>query len=360
MRNSRIVIETPGFLFFIFLALGWMAGCGGVSTLPTTPEETPATTEPPGGAPTAEPTPEEEEPPFSGSDGQYLDRCNVPGDCVSGLCEQDVGGTSFCSRTCATPGQCAQDQICVSGVCQPDDTGVPCSVNAPQACATGLCLDPGDGSGTCTKSCSTAAECPAGYACTLAGGSSSKICVDIEKPCPQGGMNCGSGLCLSVQGCTATCQSAADCPQRLSFLAPYTCAAAFGSSQPICVPPEDILGPDAIGSTCSAVGSNTCRSGACNTGATPGPMCTQSCNTDGGCASGLGCFPLDDGGEIHLVCNRAGSKDLGESCSQAMDCHSGLCDATGFYCTRHCQDGLCPTGWSCQPIAGTAIAICRQ
>ncbi len=293
----------------------------------------------------------------------YLDRCTSPDDCVSGLCEVDIGGSLFCSRSCTSNAQCAYEHVCADSVCQPDDTGAPCSVATPETCELGLCLGSGDGTGACTRTCNSANDCPAGYACTQAGGSSEKLCVNIEKACADGN-NCGSGLCLSAQGCTAFCDSAADCPQTLGAfgIEPYTCEVAFGSGTPICVPPLQVLGPDPIGATCNATGTVTCRSGACNGDAPIAPMCTQTCSPQGGCGPGLGCFPLADLGTFHLVCNRAGAGDLGDVCNQASDCTSGLCsaDQSPAYCTRHCNDGLCPTGWTCVPVAGSSIAMCRQ
>lgn len=291
--------------------------------------------------------------------GRYLDRCTATGDCASGPCVDDVGATRFCSRSCTSDAQCAHEHVCVAGTCVPDDTGTPCSVASPASCATGLCLGSAAG-GQCTRYCSSAAECPSGYACTTAGGSTMPICVDIERPC-SAAADCGSGLCIPGIGCTAACRSAADCPGRLTSigLPPYTCRVALGSTSPICVPPDDVMGPDPIGASCAAAGANTCRSGACDGSAPLGPMCTQACTAQGGCAPGLGCYPLAEGSTFILTCQRAGLRDLGQSCASARECHSALCDSAG-YCTRLCADGLCPTGWTCMPVPGAGVAICRR
>ncbi len=293
----------------------------------------------------------------------YLDRCTTGGDCASGQCVDDFGGTRFCSRACAIDAECADEHVCAMGVCKPDDTGERCMTTMPSTCTLGSCLGPPGGAGACTRPCASAADCPAGYACTTTGGSATPICVDIEKPCPAGAGDCLSGLCLSVQGCTATCRSAADCPRRLAGLPAYTCAIAFGSTSPICVPPADIIGGDAAGAICRAdpgSGLYLCRSAACDESAPLGPMCTQTCTAEGGCGPGLGCYPLPDGASITFACERAGSRDMSETCASARECHSGLCDATGLYCTRLCDDGLCPTGWTCETIAGLGVSICRR
>lgn len=296
---------------------------------------------------------------FSAGTGRYLDRCTAARDCASGLCAPDRGGTYFCTRDCTTDLQCAHEHVCVAGVCLADDTGEPCSVGAPESCATGLCLGSGAG-GQCVRECASAAECPAGYACTRAGGSTMKICVDVERPCSSAS-ECGSGLCIPTLGCTANCDSAADCPARLAGLPPYTCGRAYGSSTNLCVVPSDVVGDDAAGASCvfNADFLYECRSGACDDSAPLGPMCTQACTAQGGCGAGLGCYPLVDGGSITLVCSRAGSRDLGASCGTGRECASGLCDTAG-YCTRLCSDGLCPTGWRCETVAGFGVAICRR
>jgi hypothetical protein len=286
--------------------------------------------------------------------GAYLDRCTGNGDCASGRCVLDRGGTRFCSRACTSDLMCAHEHLCAGSFCVPDTTGAPCSVGAPDGCASGLCIGSAAG-GSCTRFCSSAAECPAGYACSIAGGSTAPICVEIEKPCTASGSECASGLCIPGLGCTATCTSAAMCPARLGGLPPYTCARDFGSTTNICVPPADILGDDAIGASCPFSGTSECRSGACDTSAPLGPMCTQTCAAQGGCPAGFGCYPLEDPpGTITLVCERAGGLDLGATCTSGRLCSSGICQAPG-YCTRLCADGFCPTGYRCAVAAGTAL-----
>lgn len=290
--------------------------------------------------------------------GGYLDRCDTAADCASGRCVADRGGTSFCSRTCASDATCAHEHTCVSGVCVPDDTGEACSTATPETCAAGLCLG-SDAGGQCTRQCSSAAECPAGYACTQTGGASFKICVDIERPCATAA-ECGTGLCVTDLGCTAECVTAADCPARLPGLPAYTCGTDYGTSANLCVIPSDVVGDDAAGASCvtDASGLYECRSGACDETAPLGAMCVASCTARGGCGPGLGCYPLIDGSTLYMVCERAGSGDLGSSCSTGRNCTSGLCDGTGV-CTRLCADGICPTGWSCEAVAGYSVSICR-
>lgn len=294
--------------------------------------------------------------------GAYLDRCATDADCASAHCVDDYGPTRFCSQTCTSDLQCAHEHLCnAAGLCVHDDTGSPCSVATPASCAAGLCLGAAGG-GRCTRECGSAAECPAGYACTTVDASGLRVCVDIEQPCTAPDQ-CGTGLCVPTLGCTASCRTAADCPARLGSLGlpPYECRIEFGSTTPVCVPPADVVGDDPIATACSydTGGNVQCRSGACDDTAPLGPMCVQACTAQGGCAPGLGCYPLVDGGSVVLVCELAGNGDLGEACGSARQCHSGLCDMGG-YCTRLCNDGLCPSGWTCSPVPSTSIAICRR
>ncbi|MFT5354311.1 MAG: hypothetical protein ACI9KE_001516 [Polyangiales bacterium] len=289
--------------------------------------------------------------PDSGLPGARFDPCTTGTECASMRCD-----VSRCTELCTNNNECADDELCAGGVCRRDDTGEMCAVSSAATCVLGLCL--GDmSSGECTRPCDNAGDCPSGFACSEIG--DARVCMLIETPCTGGGTECRSGLCLSPQGCTATCRTAADCPARATSLGvpPYTCEVIGGSAAPVCVPPSDILGSAPIGSSCPASGTNDCRSGLCNPGAPGGPMCTQTCVPDG-CPPGFGCRPEEvDTGVFELLCARAGTRAVGESCSQAADCESALCNAPG-YCSRLCADSLCPTGFRCDAIPTTTLRMC--
>ena len=292
--------------------------------------------------------------------GRYLDRCTEGADCATGHCVLDVGGTSMCTITCTTHRDCASEHVCLDGLCVHDDTGTTCSTSSPETCTLGLCFgNAATSAGQCTRQCDSAADCPAGFACANASGVN--VCVDIERPC-SGPSDCATGLCFPTQGCTAACRTATDCPPRFGSLTAYTCEVVSGSSTTVCAPPSDILGSDPVGAACrtDSSGNYLCRSRVCDTDAAAGPMCTQACTQEGGCGPGLGCFPTVQGSDIVLACSRGGSRAIGESCSRGSDCDSALCDATRSICTRLCtDDGLCPTGMTCDPVAGFSISICR-
>jgi hypothetical protein len=276
----------------------------------------------------------------------YLDRCSVPGDCASNLCVPDLGGTSFCSRTCSTDGECADGHLCVGGHCVADDSGKPCVSGA--TCASGLCIGGTSGHGHCTRLCQSALGCPSGYGCMDVAGT--QVCVNIEVGCAA----CPVPLCVgsSPSFCTSVCATASSCPPRFPAYPPYTCESISGT--PVCVPPGDVVGTDPIGTPCT--GDSTCRSDLCLTSGAAGAVCSQVCNARGGCGPGTGCVPIPDGsGGQLLACDVAGNGDLETPCSGPLDCRSGLCDSESGTCTRLCSDGLCPSGFSCSQ---DAIPIC--
>ena len=277
--------------------------------------------------------------------GIYLDRCSGNEDCESNQCIDDVGGSRMCSRGCTLHTDCASEHLCIDGLCRPDDTGAPCTM--ADQCGLDLCAGVTGFTGACTRPCSNAAECPAGYACTQAG--PIFICANIERPADPTCLELASGV-----GCTAPCRTAADCPTTLpgfSALA-YSCTTA----ENLCAPGSAIVGPDPIGATCRmSGGSNLCRSGICITDAVLGDVCTQACTEAGGCGPGFGC--VADPSDGTLFCQRAGSGALMTACSNDADCDSSLCIPPGF-CTRLCTiDGLCPSRTTCTPT-GLGVSMC--
>ncbi len=298
--------------------------------------------------------------------GAIFDRCTTGGDCASGQCTPTA--PQFCTKTCTASTDCPDALACAGGICRLDDTGkAGCDIKTGAGCLN-YCIGTASAS-HCTHACSTASECPAGYACSSVGGT--KVCVDIERPCATADQCPGSlGFCGSGGvGCTATCDSASDCPLRLVGLPAYKCASASGKN--VCVPPSDVLGALALGATCSATGTNLCRSAACDTGTSPA-SCNQRCTVRGGCPRGWGCFPLEDPGppkSTMLVCSVVtGTSFLGDACTRGRDCLTALCQAGaggGGYCTRLCVDGLCPTGMTCAASGlsatdGTPIKLCTK
>jgi len=301
----------------------------------------------------------------TGIKGAIFDRCTSDGECTSGKCTP--AAPRFCTKACTSSSECPDGLQCAGGICQLDDTGkTGCNITTGAGCQN-YCIGTISAS-HCTHKCTSASDCPAGFACSSVGGT--KVCIDIERPCGTADQCPGSlGFCGSGGlGCTATCDSAADCPLRLVGLPAYTCQSVSGKN--VCAPPADVLGASPLGATCSATGTNLCRSGACDDSTTPA-SCAQRCTVRGGCPSGWGCFPLEDPGppkSTLLVCSTVtGSSFLGDACTRGRDCLTALCQAGagGGYCTRMCVDGLCPTGMSCVASGltatdGTPVKLCTK
>ena len=295
--------------------------------------------------------------PVTGTRG-YLDSCASDSDCASAACT--ASAPRFCTRACSVTNDCADGQMCVANRCALDDTGVRgCNPSTAAPCQQ-YCY--GNGAvAHCTRDCNSASDCPAGFACAPVG--ARHVCVNIEIPCntandcPSGLGFCGSGMV----GCTSNCNSASDCPLRLPGLPAYTCESRSG--QMVCVPPADVLGADPLGATCPATGTVFCRSGACDDATTPA-SCNQNCTARGGCGPGYGCYPEASGTDYYFVCHGAGRAWVNESCARSADCYTGLCDL-GNYCSKLCNDGLCPTGMNCVDTGasaadGTRIRLCRR
>lgn len=145
----------------------------------------------------------------------------------------------------------------------------------------------------------------------------------------------------------------------------------------ICVPPiagvitgGDLEGSDPLGVACNAMGTVLCRSGVCDSTEPAAPVCVQTCTPTGGCPSGFACRPwLPDGetGPVYLTCRPSGSAPVGATCTRGSDCATALCQgvtSTMGYCTRFCNDGICPTGMRCTPagtaVGGTPISLCLR
>lgn len=320
---------------------------------------------------------------------RYLDPCSTNADCMTGECLSLSSGARYCTRRCVSSSECAEGFLCSipppGGVarCVPDDTGTDCDARTAVPCARYCVGNPVGGvQAHCTHECRTATDCPAGYGCQDAGGGT-RVCISAEQPCSRA-IDCTTNICVGMaggfQGCTSRCTGDGDCPRRMTInvdgfpfqLPPYRCQVVDGER--VCVPPlqavgGDILGSVAIGGSCGTPGAPPlCRSGVCDSETN---VCVQGCTPTGGCPAGFVCRPWVDGTDIYMVCRRSvtGASLIGASCSIGADCTSGLCQGTSStpgapaYCTRFCNDRLCPTGMMCRPLGssldGTMISLCQ-
>jgi hypothetical protein len=158
----------------------------------------------------------------------------------------------------------------------------------PDDCASGVCLNrPEEGArGFCADRCAPDRSCPAG-----------ERCIDL---------NDGGTACIPEVG---------------------FCADGGGLRQG-----EYCWGPFQCGRQRCAVFPANAR-------------CAGDCDDDAVCEPGSRCMldPVD----LPRVCLPAGAAPLGEACTWATDCQSGVCLPSGV-CGQRCEPG-CPEGWQCAP-----------
>ncbi|MCD6498551.1 MAG: hypothetical protein J7M25_09670 [Deltaproteobacteria bacterium] len=289
--------------------------------------------------------------------GIYTDPCSGPNDCLSGQCMDDLRSSrDFCSRTCTSDRDCILTHQCLQDatllLCQSSDVGKHCSGQSDchQACLENSVTHESQ----CSTVCASAADCPAGYACTRVNGQ--KYCVNISRACTQD-TDCITGVCLApytsppANACSAMCDTSADCPVD-SF-----CETVAGST--VCTPAT--YGVGGLGDSCT----NNCQSGLCLDG-----MCTVKCGvtrTVGQyCPPGYGCNVSSGQAGNVLVCTPAGQITFGQTCTSSVQCVSTACmlmSNQSSECTRFCNDGSdCPSGYQCTTLStvasGVTLAVC--
>lgn len=111
------------------------------------------------------------------------DACTTNDQCSSGLCAVDVGaGDSFCTQLCAADAPCPAGFECAaveggSSACRPTQGGVGDACAAPADCLSGLCAESSAGR-FCTRTCTGADACPAGFECLATEGGGPSVCVE--------------------------------------------------------------------------------------------------------------------------------------------------------------------------------------
>lgn len=223
-------------------------------------------------------------------------------------------------------------------------------------CVSGLCIGGNDGSGLsyCTQSCDTT-TCPWGDECVPVSGASniSNACMPhtggqtpIGDPCEEN-MDCQTGVCISISEnnniCSQRCDlTLNDCPES------YDCLdSSIGG---LCIP-EGLVGPLQKENGESCVDHPQCKSGICALVGTT-RKCVKACSGPSECESteecsliaginATGCVPID-----------MNKKELGDSCTDSLECQSNLCAQVGDdkICISLCdpqQSAPCPTGFYC-------------
>jgi hypothetical protein len=237
-------------------------------------------------------------------------RRNTPGTCDgNGTCRpQGVQNCSpflcvdaACNKVCVTDKDCETGHACVKGLCGPKQNGQPCS--AGTECSSSHCVD-----GVC---CDTACA----GACRSCGlPSSPGKCTSIAA-----GNGDPRGLCLDMMpaqcASNGKCDGAGGCQK---YKVGTICAAESCDS--------NVYKPS---SACNATGQCTepdslpCSPYVCN-----GSACFGACTTDTNCLTPNSCNG-----------NSCGKKNIGASCSAAVECQSNFC-AQGVCCDKACN-GAC-------------------
>ncbi len=214
--------------------------------------------------------------------------CTGGAECKNGVCE---GGTAIAGCSEASP--CPEGQTCnaTTGKCEggTPGTGVICeSCTDDAACGTGAsCITLGNGK-FCALNCETNGDCSAGFACTEAPGSTSKVCAPGKFECSGclGGEACAAGT--HCNGDTGEC--APDLQQCAQCVTDGECGAGFrclgkGTTR-YCVP-ECATGTCPANSTCKELegGVKACE------WSTDGPCCIGEACTGSPCDQCAGATP---------------------------------------------------------------------
>jgi hypothetical protein len=256
------------------------------------------------------------------------------------------------------------------------DVGRPCSL--ADTCNFACLL----GQKYCTSTCTTGADCPNGFACQEGVGSGgTSVCAKLEVPCTdQDASACiAPTLCDSknqvISGCTATCNTAADCPQRAAGFPPWTCDGT------VCRRPSDVFGSFGGNVTPAQYACNASNQpvSLCNdaqhinydtftipnpppvdcqdqftTSGVEGDSCIDSCRYQGGCEWNFTCTAVGSVGPNRVgLCLLNGIKPVGSPCTSNTECDYAFCPSTTGTCSRDCTaDGFCPTGSTCTVVPG--------
>ncbi|MFK7985665.1 MAG: trypsin-like serine protease [Sandaracinaceae bacterium] len=169
--------------------------------------------------------------------------CEVDSECREGAVCREIAGVRECATGCTPPADeeaenpCGEGFICRDLHCIRDRTqgvGGVCAENADCG-AMGICATQG-GRRWCTAPCAGADECPSGFDCVDAGGTS--VCAPVaglEGEVCMTNEECASGTCAISDG-SGVCTSFCD---RNNACAPgFECVRADGTGTNVCLVPD--------------------------------------------------------------------------------------------------------------------------
>ncbi len=283
--------------------------------------------------------------------------CTDASRCTSGHCEATSAGmicTTVCDPTrplvgCDTGYHCVDSGAC-SGFCvpgAPGTLGVGAGCTDDAECASGACVDPGDGRQRCLAPCfGDAGQCASGEVCTASDGGCGACVPSALFGSPHGlgeectdDASCRSGRCYvrdGVSECVTGCAGGAACP------------AGFVCESDLCLLDRGQL----IGGLCDV--DADCAIGICAHSGARG-WCTSTDCSGAPCPEGMSCVDLGGG---TFVC--APQRALpGEGCNADTDCISGAC--TEHQCSTSCVEANdCGPGMRCVRTEDGASARCLR
>ncbi len=281
--------------------------------------------------PWVEDIPGEVDPACEAGSGCFLDPCQGPDDCLSGLCFDHLGDAA-CSTTCVE--ECPGGWLCqqigsgpdMSFACVSPFTHLcrPCHTSADCESATGVedvCLDYGTAGSFCGAPCQ-AGQCPAGYTCqdaTTTEGATLKQCVS------------NAGVCSCAQKSVL-----------LGLTTPCASQNEFGQCAGVRTCTESGLtacdAPVATAEVCNGV-DDDCNGSTDDVGCDDDNPCTKdTCDPESGCQ------------HEPLTGTECGDGDV---CTLADHCQDGVCLGTAI----NCDDGNICTTANCDPTGGCLYAF---
>lgn len=273
-----------------------------------------------------------------------------------------------CARGCTSARECAGDELCLAGLCEPSDK-LYCGSDDDCAAAPGtpLCVSV---EATCVE-CFSNADCADGRVC-----SSARRCVLEAERCLLNAdcvNNAEAPLCDDDLGICVQCLANDHCEAGRVCAADHRCrreparcaqdadCALFRAETPVC----ETLSARCVGclvdTDCSADGSSRCNSQS---------ECVsigRSCSVDSDCGDGrcrtsdgvcVSCLEGADcrSGERCLVDGRCAG---GLTCAASADCPSSLvCDSSASACVECVADGDCTSGKCLRSYCVAAVDGC--
>ncbi len=223
--------------------------------------------------------------------------------------------------------------------------GTPCDTS--DRCVGGLCAETTAGR-VCTQACDPLRlelGCSPGTYCATSG------CDAYCVPGTLGANPVGTSCAADTECSTGFCRDPGDGMRRcLDFcrLDENDClgrevCVPFVDTCGGCVDASIVGGTRSLGETCSS--ASQCRSGICHLRAGVGE-CATACGPSNTCTEGFVCR------DTHCIADRR--QPVGGPCIDSADCIDGLCatSGAGSWCTVLCSsDTMCPLGMLCDPTA---------